>query len=299
MLDEMPARVDTFEQSQTVALVEESLGQLNERYRTALVLKDLHGLPPEEIADVMEISRPNADVLVHRARASFKTVFAKLAGDVPAPASLGLVLAPLTVPAVLHAMPPLPHLGTAAPHGGHAAPHVAPHSAPHVAPHAVPHPGPALNVPHGAGLLAKLGAALTTKAAITAAAATVIVGGAVGGTVAVRDVQQAHAHRSSGSLRPRMAASLCDVEQAVGPLEPLLELDAARLADGLELRPLELEQRRGLVVADEQRLHLVERRFADGQRRQLERRQLDDVDERLVQLGLVLCQELVELVGLG
>ncbi len=198
VLDAVPSRIDTFEQAQTVALVEESLGQLNERYRTALVLKDLHGLPPEEIADVMEVSRSNADVLVHRARASFKTAFAKLAGDVPAPASLGLVLAPLTVPAVLHAMPPLPHLATAAPH-----------AVPHVAPHVVPHPGPAFHAPHGAGLLAKLGAALTTKAAITAAAATVIVGGAVGGTVAVRDVQQAHAQRWSGSFahawQPRSA----------------------------------------------------------------------------------------------
>ena len=46
-----------------------ALGQLNDRYRTALVLKDLQGLPPEEIAEVMEVSRPTADVLVHRARA--------------------------------------------------------------------------------------------------------------------------------------------------------------------------------------------------------------------------------------
>ena len=92
-----------------MALVEQSLGEMNERYRTALVLKDLQGLPPEEIAEVMEVSRANADVLVHRARASFKTVFAKLAGsDATAPAALGLVLLPLSVPAALQAMPPLP-----------------------------------------------------------------------------------------------------------------------------------------------------------------------------------------------
>ena len=77
------AGVDEYQRAETVALVEASLGQLNERYRTALVLKDLQGLEPAEIAEVMEVSRPNADVLVHRARASFKAAFAKLAGDVP------------------------------------------------------------------------------------------------------------------------------------------------------------------------------------------------------------------------
>ena len=119
-LEQAASGVDEFERAQTVALVEQSLGEMNERYRTALVLKDLQGLPPEEIAEVMEVSRANADVLVHRARASFKTVFAKLAGsDAAAPAALGLVLLPLSVPAALQAMPPLPaHLAPV-----HAPPH--------------------------------------------------------------------------------------------------------------------------------------------------------------------------------
>jgi RNA polymerase sigma-70 factor (ECF subfamily) len=80
-LEHAASGIDEFERAQTVALVEQSLGEMNERYRTALVLKDLQGLPPEEIAEVMEVSRANADVLVHRARASFKMVFAKLAGS--------------------------------------------------------------------------------------------------------------------------------------------------------------------------------------------------------------------------
>jgi hypothetical protein len=149
-----------------VALVEQSLGEMNERYRTALVLKDLQGLPPKEIAEVMEVSRPNADVLVHRARASFKTVFAKLAGaDATAPAALGLVLMPLSVPAALVAMPPLP--------AG-------------LAPvHALPQPDISSAAgPAGVGLLAKIGAAVTTKAAVTAAAAAVVIGG---GAVAVKE----------------------------------------------------------------------------------------------------------------
>ncbi|HEX5641485.1 MAG TPA: sigma-70 family RNA polymerase sigma factor [Thermoleophilia bacterium] len=165
-LEQAASGVDEFERARTVALVEQSLGEMNERYRTALVLKDLQGLPPEEIAEVMEISRPNADVLVHRARASFKTVFAKLAGaDAAAPAALGLVLMPLSVPAALLAMPPLP--------AGLAPVHALP--SPDIASAA----GPA-----GAGLLAKIGAAVTTKAAVTAAAAAVVIGG---GAVAVKE----------------------------------------------------------------------------------------------------------------
>ena len=115
VLENTPSAVDEFERSHTVALVEGTLGQLNERYRTALVLKDLHGMPSDEIATVMEITPSTADVLVHRARGSFKRAFAKLAGDVPAPASLGLVLAPLAVPAALHLVPPMPHAAVPAP----------------------------------------------------------------------------------------------------------------------------------------------------------------------------------------
>ena len=44
-----------------------------------------------------------------------------------------------------------------------------------------------------------------------------------------------------GPAGPRLAACLREVEQAMVSLEPLLELDAARLADGLELGTLALE----------------------------------------------------------
>jgi len=178
-LEQVASRVDEFERAQTVALVEQSLGEMNERYRTALVLKDLQGLPPEEIAEVMEVSRPTADVLVHRARASFKSVFAKLAGEGgAAPAALGLVLLPLSVPAALHAMPPLPA-------------HLAPVHAP-VHPDISSAAGPA-----GAGLLTKIGAAVTTKAAITAAAAAVVIGG---GVVAVKEVRRSGPPAASAAV---------------------------------------------------------------------------------------------------
>ena len=111
-------------------------------------------------------------MLVHRARAAFKTAFAKLAGDgAAAPASLGLVLAPLSVPAALHAMPPVPHVAPPVPHAAPTRSHPAP-----VGPHAAP----ALHGPPAGGLLAKLATVAGSKIAIGAAAATLIVaGGAV------------------------------------------------------------------------------------------------------------------------
>ena len=157
-----PRRSTASSRRRPSTLVEETLGQLNDRYRTALVLKDLHGLPSEELAGVMETSRASADVLVHRARASFRSVFSRLAGEgAPVPGNLALVLAPLAVPAALQVMPPLAH-------------------APAPAPHAPPPPQPAPMPAHpvhpldasGGGLLGKLSAALGSKVAVTAAAAS-------------------------------------------------------------------------------------------------------------------------------
>lgn len=188
-IEDVPAGRDGFQQAQDAALIEQSLGQMSQRYRTALVLKDLHGLGSEEIASVLEVSRPTADVLVHRARTSFKTVFAKLAGsEAPAPASLAMVLVPLSLPAALQAMPPLPVALTAAPH------------APVPAAHAVPHAAiPAGAGPAGAGLLTKIGASLGAKAAITAAAAALVVGG---GVVALRELDTHHAPPAAAAVRP-------------------------------------------------------------------------------------------------
>jgi len=180
--------VDEYQRAETVALVEQSLGQLNERYRTALVLKDLQGLEPTEIAEVMEVSRANADVLVHRARASFKAAFAKLAGDVPAPAALGMVLLPLSLPAALQAMPSFAHPATPPAHAPAPAPHAPVGHGMHL-------PGLSHAGPGGAGLLAKIGATFTTKIGITAAAATIV----IGSTVAVQAVRHSDTHPWKGS----------------------------------------------------------------------------------------------------
>jgi RNA polymerase sigma-70 factor (ECF subfamily) len=155
----IPAAGDAYEQARSASLIELSLAEMNPRYRAALVLKDLQGLETTELASVMEVSRANADVLVHRARAAFRTVYTRLAGEgTVAPASLALVLVPLELPASLATLPPL--AGTLTP--------LAPTPA-----------GPGALGPAGVGLLAKLGAGLGIKAAIVAAGATVVIGGGI------------------------------------------------------------------------------------------------------------------------
>ncbi len=142
------APVDEYERAQITALVEQSLAALNDRYRTALVLKDLHGLPAAEIAEVMAVSRPTADVLVHRARSAFKAAFVSLGGRAEgAPSTLGLALAPLPVPAALQVVPPLPASPGALPDPTA----LASPAAPAVQPPPAPDPSTVL-APHGAGL---------------------------------------------------------------------------------------------------------------------------------------------------
>jgi RNA polymerase sigma-70 factor, ECF subfamily len=156
--DAIAATPDPFEQARSVALIEGALGAMNERYRAALVLKDLHGVGGEELAEVLDISRPAADVLVHRAHAAFRRAFAGLAGeDAVAPANLAVALPALAVPAALRALP------LTADSAG----------APSLVPPAATGAGPAI------GALAKIGAALSTKAAIVAAGAALAAGGGI------------------------------------------------------------------------------------------------------------------------
>lgn len=203
-LDTLADGVDEYQRAQTAALVEASLAALNERYRTALVLKDLHGLPPAEIAEVMEVSRPAADVLVHRARSSFRAAFTRLGGTSPAPASLALVLVPLGPPAALLAVPPLPLAPVTAPALSAPPAPAAPVPFAPVAPDLSTFAGPA-----GVGLLGKIGAALTTKAAV-GAAAVIIVGG---GAVAVREAGP------DGSRLPVAGAEAATATTRTAPLD--------------------------------------------------------------------------------
>ena len=157
---EVASARDGFAAAEMTHAVEDALGTLNVRYRTALVLRDLHGLGTGEVADVMGVSRATARVLLHRSRAAFRRAFRETApaGAGPLPA-LGLAVLPaLAVPAALQAPPLVAALTPAAP--------IALASLPHAA------------LP-AAGLLTKIGAALGLKGAVVVAAAVVVTGSAV------------------------------------------------------------------------------------------------------------------------
>jgi RNA polymerase sigma-70 factor (ECF subfamily) len=166
--DRTAAATDTYAQAATAAAVEETLGRLEPRYRTALVLKDLHGLGNGEIAEIMGVASGTVGVLLFRARAAFKKryrdVAPTLGAGLPA-AGLAVWLPPLALPASLATAPafttpvagPLP--------GSPAA----------LAPLA---PLAAATPPLATGL-AKLASALTTKIAVVAIAATAVTGGGI------------------------------------------------------------------------------------------------------------------------
>lgn len=127
----------------------------------------------------MAVSRPTADVLFHRARSAFRAAFASLAGRPEGiPSTLGLALAPMAVRAALQVMPAIP-----------ASP-------------AVPPDLSASLGPHGAGLLDKIAAAFSTRLALTAAAATLAVGGGVVGYRAVGDGRGTDHPGASGATPP-------------------------------------------------------------------------------------------------
>lgn len=149
---EVPSPGDGFATVETRRAVEASLAGLSMRYRTALVLRELHGLEIGEVAAAMSVSKATARVLLHRSRSSFQRNFRALspAGSAGMSAGLAALLPDLPLPASL--------LAPAA---------LAPASAPIVA-----------AAPIG-GLLAELAAGLTAKTAALAAAAILTTGGMV------------------------------------------------------------------------------------------------------------------------
>jgi RNA polymerase sigma factor (sigma-70 family) len=192
---EIPDTGDGFVDGELTHCIETCLAGLTPRYRTALVLKDLHGLSHAEIAEVMDIHQGAARVLLHRARAAFRRSFRSTAptgaGGVT---MLGLAafLPELPVPASLQTPPPFaslapqaawpaasaPHLASAAPGAGQAGLSGATSAA--SAPMAA---APAVSLPLAVapitpvGLLAGLGGAAGIKVAIAVVAVAVVAGG--------------------------------------------------------------------------------------------------------------------------
>ncbi len=116
---------------------------------------------------------------------------------------------PLSVPAALHAIPPLPASLGAAPHPPVVAP-VPP------APHAAPLPDLSSSVgPAGADLLTKTGAALSTKIGITAAATPLAVGG--GAAMYRAESRDDHRHAAATSQHVSDELSEHDGSGIAGP----------------------------------------------------------------------------------
>jgi RNA polymerase sigma-70 factor (ECF subfamily) len=127
------ARGDPFEQAELGALFERTLETLSARQQAALLLKDVHGLSTAELAVLLGVTPGSAEVLLARARTSFRTRFAALAGVEPRAlpawigvgAALPLVALPpslATPPAPILPVHPLPDLSSLALGGGAATP---------------------------------------------------------------------------------------------------------------------------------------------------------------------------------
>ena len=180
---ELAAAGDGFVAAETAQAVETTLGALSPRYRTALVLRDLHGLDTDEVASVMGVSGGTARVLLHRSRSAFKKKFRELApaGSAVPAAGLAAFLPTLAVPAALQAPPLIAGIVPAAPVALSALPAAA---------------APA------AGLMAKLGGAVGVKVAAVLGTAAVVTGGAV----AAHELTPAAPERAAGT-RPAVTSS--------------------------------------------------------------------------------------------
>lgn len=189
-LDSVPEVADTsdvFLDREIAHCVETCLAGLTPRYRTALVLKDLHGLSHAEIAEVMDIHQGAARVLLHRARAAFRRAFRSTAptgaGGV---STLGLAafLPALAVPARLQTPPvvdfappgagpaPAPHVFGSPPGAGPVLAGATPVAAPAGAPVTA-----AVSAVAPAGIVAGAGGIAGIKVAVAVLATVIATGG--------------------------------------------------------------------------------------------------------------------------
>ncbi len=175
-----PAAGDPYQQAELARLIETSLRRLPVSQRTALLLRELHGLHPAEVASVLGTATPSAEVTLTRARRTFRARYCELSGEKPA-ATVGVgALSLVALPASLH----LSALsGALAALGGGAGAGGALVSGSSVAASAsgtaaLGGGGSSMASQAGVGLLSKIGGALSTKVAVAVASATLVAGGA-------------------------------------------------------------------------------------------------------------------------
>ncbi len=73
--------LDIVRRNETVRLIEQALGELDEQYRMVFLLRDVEGLSIKETADILNISEANVKVRLLRARLQLREKLTKLFGD--------------------------------------------------------------------------------------------------------------------------------------------------------------------------------------------------------------------------
>ncbi len=77
---------DDGERAELSRLFSQSLAALSPRQQAALLLKDVHGLNHSDIADTLGITRASSEILLFRARHSFRRAYTALVAEEPAAA---------------------------------------------------------------------------------------------------------------------------------------------------------------------------------------------------------------------
>ena len=183
--DELTAATsDPYQQAELARLIETTLRRLPLSQRTALLLRELHGLHPAEVASVLGTATPSAEVTLTRARRAFRARYCELTGEKPAAAGVG-ALALVALPASLHLSAlsgALAALGSGVAGAGSGAGGVlvsgASVGASATSTAALGGGGSGMASQAGVGLLSKIGGALSTKVAVAVVSATLVAGGA-------------------------------------------------------------------------------------------------------------------------
>jgi RNA polymerase sigma-70 factor (ECF subfamily) len=190
---DLPQTIDRCEQAELRRHLEEAFRRVPPAQRAALLLREIHGLHVSEVAFALGVKPESAEVTLVRARSSFRRHFAEIS-------SPGVRWVARTASDKRHALQTAPQAGNLAIAVG----------LPALALKAVPLPacldassllaaaGASAGLGGGAvaGAVAKIAAALSTKAAVVAIGATVVAGGAGGLYTVERASLETH-HRPS------------------------------------------------------------------------------------------------------
>jgi RNA polymerase sigma factor (sigma-70 family) len=236
--DELIATGDPYQQAELARLIEAALRQLPLRQRTALLLRELQGLRPHEVATVLGSTTPSAGVTLSRARRTFRARFRELAGEEPAAAVGPGALSLVALPAGLHLAALRGALTTL---GGTSGAAAAGPGASVASSLGATTCGPAggtatlggsgLTPQAGVGVLSKIGGALSTKVAVAVASATLVAGGA-SQVLRSHDRHTPRQTTAGRALQPATAAhgEAAKTQRAAGAEVTLQPLPRARIS---------------------------------------------------------------------